>query len=246
MNPNATPARAKRWLICIAIPGILIMLVLGSWQVQRLMWKNSTNDFRQERARSEAVLLPESVEDVAGMLYRPVWLEGRFQHGKEMYLAARSFRSNPGFHVITPFERLDGSVLLVNRGWIPMDRRDPASRAEGQVEGVMRIEGLLATSVQPGWMTPENVPAENFWYWLDMPTLSAQAGIEPRDYLVDAGPAANPGGYPIGGQTKVELRNSHVQYVVTWYAMAVTLGVITFLMMRGARRRATQAEGEQN
>ncbi len=237
-SPNATLPRAKRWLIFIAIPGILILLALGSWQVQRLMWKNETNAFRQERAQSEAVLLPASVADVSAMLFRPVWLEGRFQHDKEMYLAARSYRSNPGFHVITPFERSDGSVLLVNRGWVPVDRKDPASRAEGQVEGLVRVEGLLNTSVEPGWMTPDNLPHEKFWYWLDLPALAGEAGIEVRDYLVDAGPAANPGGFPIGGQTKIELRNSHIQYVVTWFALAATLAVITFLMLRGARRRA--------
>ena len=195
-SPNATLPRAKRWLIFIAIPGILILLALGSWQVQRLMWKNETNAFRQERAQSEAVLLPASVADVSAMLFRPVWLEGRFQHDKEMYLAARSYRSNPGFHVITPFERSDGSVLLVNRGWVPVDRKDPASRAEGQVEGLVRVEGLLNTSVEPGWMTPDNLPHEKFWYWLDLPALAGEAGIEVRDYLVDAGPAPTPGHGP--------------------------------------------------
>ena len=70
--------RAKRWLIFIAIPGILIMLALGVWQVQRLMWKNETNAFRQARAQSEAIALPASVEDIPAMLFRPVWLEGRF------------------------------------------------------------------------------------------------------------------------------------------------------------------------
>jgi surfeit locus 1 family protein len=240
-NPNPSPLHAKRWVIFVAIPGILILLALGSWQVQRMMWKNDTNAFRQARAQSEAIALPADVEDIDAMQFRPVWLEGHFQHEKELFLAARSYRSNPGYHVITPFERTDGSVVLVNRGWIPLDRRDPASRAEGQIEGMVRIEGLLNTSVEPGWMTPDNVPDENFWYWLDMPSLSAQAGIAARDYLVDAGPATNPGGYPIGGQTILELRNSHVQYVVTWFAMALTLGVITILMLRGARRRAQQS-----
>lgn len=240
-NPNTTVPRARRWVIFVAIPGILILLALGSWQVQRMMWKNDTNAFRQARAQSEAIALPADVEDIDAMLFRPVWLEGQFQHEKELFLAARSYRSNPGYQVITPFERTDGTVILVNRGWIPLDRRDPASRAEGQIEGMVRIEGLLNTSVEPGWMTPDNVPDENFWYWLDMPSLSAQAGIAARDYLVDAGPATNPGGYPIGGQTILELRNSHVQYVVTWFAMALTLGAITILMLRGARRRAQQS-----
>lgn len=245
-TPNASLPRAKRWVIFVAIPGILILLALGSWQVQRLMWKYDTNAFRHDRSQSEAIALPALVEDTATMHFRPVWLEGRFLHDKEMFLAARSYRSNPGYHVITPFERSDGSVLLVNRGWIPLARRDPTTRAEGQIAGVVRIEGLLAIGVEPGWMTPDNVPDENFWYWLDLPSLSAQAGIAPRDYLIDAGPAANPGGFPVGGQSNIELRNEHMQYVVIWYALALCLGVITYLMLRGARRRGQQPDGENN
>ena len=141
---------ARRWVIFVAIPGILILLALGSWQVQRLMWKNEANEFRQNRANSEAVALPEMVEDAAAMLYRPVWLEGRFQHQHETYLAARSYNSNPGYHVITPFERSDGGLVLVNRGWVPLDHKDPTTRGAGQIEGVVRIEGFL---------TGGNVPA---------------------------------------------------------------------------------------
>ena len=241
-NHETSLPRARRWAIFIAIPGVLILLALGSWQVYRLMWKNDANEFRQMRAQSEAVALPAVVGDVAEMLYRPVWLEGRFRHGQEMYLAARSYNSNPGYHVITPFETGDGGAVLVNRGWVPVDKKEPATRAEGQVEGVLRLEGLLAGGNTPGWMTPDNVPADNFWYWIDLPSLYGHAGLEARDYLIDAGAAANPGGYPIGGQTKTELRNAHLQYVVIWYALAACLGVITFLMLRGARRQARRTD----
>ena len=230
--------RARRWAIFVAIPGVLILLALGSWQMQRLMWKNGINEFRDMRSQSEAMALPGVVEDVAAMLYRPVWLEGRFRHQQEMFLAARSYNSNPGYHVITPFERQDGSLVLINRGWIPLDRKEPATRGDGQIDGVVRIEGLLTGGNIPGWMTPDNVPEENFWYWIDLPSLYGNAGVAPRDYLVDAGAAANPGGFPIGGQTKTELRNEHLQYAVIWYALAASLGLITYLMLRDGRRRA--------
>ncbi len=242
---EATLLRARRWVIFIAIPGAMILLALGSWQVQRLMWKNGINEFREIRSQSEAVALPGVVEDAAAMLYRPVWLAGRFRHEREMYLAARSYNSNPGYHVITPFETSLGGVVLVNRGWIPLDRKDPARRGEGQVDGVVRIEGLLTGGNIPGWMTPDNVPAENFWYWIDLPSLYGHAGLEPRDYLIDAGAAANPGGFPIGGQTKTELRNEHLQYAIIWYVLAAGLGVITYLMLRDARRRAHRSAAER-
>ena len=110
----------------------------------------------------------------------------------------------------------------------------------------MRIEGLLTSGNVPGWVTPDNVPDENFWYWIDLPSLYGHAGLEPRDYLIDAGAAANPGGYPIGGQTKIELRNEHLQYVVIWYALAACLGMITYLMLRNARRNKSRRRIEDD
>lgn len=236
---------ARRWVIFVAIPGVTILLALGSWQVQRLMWKNGANEYRQVRSQSEAIALPPVVEDVEDMLYRPVWLTGRFLHDQEMFLAARSYNSNTGYQVITPFERSDGGLVLINRGWVPIDRKEPATRSAGQIGGELRIEGLMTTGNIPGWMTPDNAPEENFWYWIDLPSLYGHAGAEPRNYMIDAGAAANPGRYPIGGQTKTELRNEHLQYVVIWYALAACLGVISYLMLRGARRRARET-GEES
>ena len=93
---EASLPRARRWVIFVAIPGVMILLALGSWQVQRLMWKNSVNEFRQIRSQSEAIALPNVVENAEAMLYRPVWLKGRFHHEQEMYLAARSYNSYMG------------------------------------------------------------------------------------------------------------------------------------------------------
>ncbi len=239
--PETSLPRARRWIVFVAIPGVLILLALGSWQVHRLVWKNNVNEFRQVQSQSEAIALPSHLADVEAMLYRPVWFDGAFHHDQEMYLGARSYNGNPGYHVITPFERADGGgVLLVNRGWVPPDRKGPARRADGQIAGQVRIEGLLTSSNIPGWLTPENVPEENFWYWVDLPSLYRQAGLVPLDYLVDAGPTVNPGGYPIGGQTKTELRNEHLQYAVIWFALAVCLLGITYLMLHGARQKKVE------
>lgn len=225
----------------MAIPGVLILLGLGSWQVQRLIWKNEANEFRTAQAQAEPMPLPLEV-DIDALAFRPVWVEGRFLHAQEMFLAARSHKSQTGYQVITPFETADGRAVLINRGWIPLDRKEPSTRAEGQVEGVVRIEGLIVPGGRPGWFTPDNRPDENFWFWVDLDSLAAHAGIPPQRYLIDAGPAPNPGGLPIGGQTRVELRNEHFQYIVIWYALAVGLATIYVLFMRGERRRAQQSE----
>ncbi len=240
---RVTSERARRRATLFAIPGIIILLALGSWQVHRLMWKTELNEERSAQFQAEAVMLPAELADADDFAYRRVWLEGSFRHEAEMFLAARTFDRRVGYQIITPFERLDGSAVLVNRGWVPLDNKEPETRLGGQIEGTYRLEGVVVPSGRVGWFTPDNEPENNIWFWTDTEALAAKAGIPPPSFLVDAGPTPNPGGLPIGGQTKVELRSEHMQYIVIWYALAIGLAVIyTIYMRRGPREYEDEDE----
>ena len=235
-RPRVTSARARRQATWFAIPGILILLALGSWQVHRLIWKTELNEERRASHQAEAVMLPADLADSDSFAYRRVWLEGRFRHEAEMFLAARTHDRRVGYQIITPFERADGPVVLVNRGWVPLESKEPETRLGGQIHGTARLEGTVVPGGRAGWFTPDNEPENNIWFWTDTESLAAKAGIPAPSYLVDAGPSPNPGGLPIGGQTKVELRSEHMQYIVIWYALAISLGVIYVIFMRRGRQ----------
>ena len=209
------------------------MLALGAWQTQRLSWKASEQAFRDARVAEEPIALPAGVDDPAALFYRRVVVEGTFQHDKEMLLGARSHKGSLGFQVITPLVRADGSTILFNRGWVPLERKEPRHRRAGQVEGPQRLEGLVVPGGKDAWFAPANQPDEKIWYWVDLASLSASAGIPTQTFVVDAGPAENPGGFPIGGQTIVKLRNEHLSYVITWFCLAIGLAVIYVIFMRG-------------
>jgi surfeit locus 1 family protein len=146
-----------------------------------------------------------------------------------MYLAARTMQGAVGYQVVTPLKRADGSFLLVNRGWVPDDRKDPATRPDGQVSGTVAVEGAIRIPGRQHWLQPDNEPAKNLWFWSDLAAMAGHAAIPP-DQLVpvflEAGAAPNPDGLPIGGQTRVNLPNDHLQYAITWFALAVGLAVI--------------------
>jgi surfeit locus 1 family protein len=194
------------------------------------------NEERLARHQAEAVMLPASLDDPAAFEFRRVWLDGRFRNEAEMFLAARTHNRRVGYQIITPFERTDGTVVLVNRGWVPLESKEPETRLGGQVSGPVRVEGLVVLGQSPGWLTPDNTPDENFWFWVDLESLAAKAGIPTPTFLVDAGATPNPGGLPIGGQTNIELRSQHVQYIVIWYSFAISLTVIYLLFTRRGRR----------
>lgn len=210
----------------------LVLLALGSWQVQRLVWKSRLIEDREARAEVQAVPLPGAIADPAAWDYRRVTLSGRFLHEHEMLLGARSLNGNVGYHLVTPLAEPGGRILLVDRGWIPLDKKDAATRAAGNPEGPVTIQGVFRVPPEPNWLTPDNAPDENFWYWFDIPAMAAHTGLTLAPFYVEAGDAPNPGGFPIGGQTRIALPNDHLQYAITWYALAIAFAVIVLVYHR--------------
>ncbi len=217
----------------IAVPGVLLLLGLGTWQVVRLAEKTTLNAYRAERVEAPAVALPARVVDSAEFDFRRVALAGVFRHDRELYLNARSQRGNAGYHILTPLIRDGAPPVLINRGWAPYDRKNPDRRAEGQAQGRMQVEGILRREPRRGWLMPDNDPAKNEWFWYDLPMMARATGFDDlAPFYVEAVATPNPGGFPIGGQTIVELPSPHLQYAVTWYALAVALAVIYVMWHR--------------
>jgi surfeit locus 1 family protein len=242
------------WPTVITIPAVAVMLFLALWQLERLEWKTELIEVRQARVTAPAVSLPGPGAPADAFEYFPVRVEGSFLHDSEMYLGARSMRGNVGFQVVTPFRVAAGTgadaeaerIILVNRGWVPDTHRDPARRPEGQVAGVLTLEGTLRWPAERAWLQPENEPDKNFWFYMDLPAMAAHAGVAANTrYYVEASALPNPGGLPIGGQTRVDLPNDHLHYALTWFALAATLIVIYVLFhyRRAEELRAGRHEG---
>ncbi len=222
--------RPTLWPTVFSVPAFILMIGLCMWQVQRLHWKEDLIAARESRVAAEPAALPQAGADPAGLEYRRVRLEGTFIHNKELFLGARSLNGNPGYHVLTPFALADGGFVLVNRGWVPIERKAPDARADGQLEGSQLVEGIVRLAPGKAWMQPDNEPGNNMWFYVDLPAMAAASGIDLRtDLYVDAGPAENAGTYPVGGQTRMELPNDHLQYAITWGLLAVALAVIYVL-----------------
>jgi surfeit locus 1 family protein len=82
---------------------------------------------------------------------------------------------------------------------------------------------------RPNWLLPNNRPDLNYWFWGDLPAMAKAAKLDPvrvAPFYIDADAAPNPGGWPKGGTTRLELPNNHLQYALTWFSLAVALIVI--------------------
>lgn len=222
------------------IPALIILLALGTWQVQRLFWKLDLIATVEAGIKAAPVDLPAVVADPQAWHYRNVTVRGTFDHAHEFYLLAQSRRGNYGYQVLVPLKRSDApGYIMVDRGWVPPEKKDPATRREGQLAGEQTIRGIAHVAPAPGWLTPDNNPKENLWFSPDLAAMArlAGAGTVPN-LIVDADDTAVPGGAPKGGQTKLDFPNNHLAYAVTWYGAAIVLAAIYVLWHR---RRARDA-----
>jgi len=231
-----TALRPLLWPTIFTVPTMLLLLALGSWQIERLYWKRELIEQRQA-AVSAAPVGVRSLEDAKGMEFRHVTDEGVFLHDKEIFLGATSEVGRQGYQILTPLLEPGGRMVFVNRGFIPAELKDPARRAAGQLAGTVRVQGLLRLppAGRPAWFLPDNRPDLNYWFWVDLPAMSAADKLEPdrvASFYIDADASPNPGGWPKGGVTRLALPNDHLQYAITWFSLAVALMVIYFLFHR--------------
>lgn len=230
------------WPTAITLVAVVTTLGLGVWQVQRLFWKQALIENRQIKSQAAALTALPKAFDPAVHGFRRATVTGTFLHGKELHLGGRSQNGNLGFHVITPLRLGDGSHLLVNRGWVPTSLKTPPLRAAGQLKGTVTVTGYLRGSQQQGWFTRDNKPGINMWYFVDLRAMAAATGLKNvRPYYLEAVKASIPGGYPLGGQTRLELRNDHLQYAITWFSIAIA-GLVIWYLWHRRREREDSAE----
>jgi surfeit locus 1 family protein len=226
----------------LVIASLAILLALGTWQVERLYWKEGLLADIAERRAAEPVQLAEVEQALASgedIEYRRVSLSGTFDHTKERHFFA-TFEGRTGFYIYTPTTLVDGRTIFVNRGFVPYEMKEPATRAAGEVTGAQVITGYARSKLaeKPSMIVPDNDLAKNIFYWKDLDAMAASAGLsEVIPMFVDADTAVtNPGGWPKGGVTQFDLPNNHLQYAVTWYGLAAALVAVVFGMWWRSRR----------
>jgi surfeit locus 1 family protein len=236
---GALQFRPRLWPSVAALAALIVLLSLGTWQVERLRWKEALIAARDARLAAPAELLPAQA-DWPAWDFRRVEVQGTFRHDLEQLFGASGHAGEVGHHVLTPLVRADGTALLVDRGWVPADKAHPATRREGLPEGPVTVTGIARYRGDhvTNWFTPANQPEQAMWFSYDLPGLEAALGLALLPVVVEADDRPNPGGLPIGGLTRIALTNNHLQYAITWYGLALTLvGVyVAFSLRRGGAR----------
>lgn len=241
----------------LAGPGIVtavavaILVSLGTWQANRLAWKERLVAQVTARLDDAPVPAPGPSEwpglDVSAAEYTPVSVTGTFDETREAYVIfaltrPRGPHGGPGYMVMTPLETTEGWTVYVNRGFVPADRKLPAQRPGSSVSGQVSVAGLLRVPSQRPWYVLSDDAAGNAWFSRD-PMLYAAAYGAPSaqiaPYIIDAAfDPSLPDGLPQGGETPITFSNNHLGYAITWYGLALAaIGVFIAF----ARRRLSSS-----
>ena len=248
------PSR-RSWLGA-ALPALfafIVLIGLGTWQVQRKAWKEALIASLTEQLAAPPRPLPAARDwprlKATQDEYRRVTFTAAFDHGAEalVYGAASAFRpdvSGPGDWVFTPARLADGSVVMVDRGFVPESRQDPNSRAAGQITGPVEIIGALRWPETRHWFTPKDDPGHNLFFARDPQAIAAAKSLSAvAPFYVEQEAPVPPGGLPAPGKIAVNLPNNHLQYVITWYGLAAALAGVFAVWTFGARRRENGGPG---
>jgi len=154
-DPEQARPRRLRNLLGLFVPAAIVftvLIALGTWQLERKAWKEALIATLGERLAAPPTALPPPANWPAlnrdDAEYRHVAFTATLDDSKEalVYAAASAFRpdvSGPGYWVFTPARLADGGVVMVNRGFVPQDRANPATRPGGRLTGPIAITGTV-------------------------------------------------------------------------------------------------------
>lgn len=246
-----TIARFKKTGLTFALFSFFILFVaLGTWQLKRLQWKQDLIQRVTQRVHAPAVAAPDpsrwSQINAEADEYRHVKITGIFLYNLTTRVQAVT-QFGRGFWLMTPLRCVDGSVVLINRGFVPEKEKISGQVLQGSTKNklseLVQISGLMRMSEPNGAFLRRNDPANNRWYSRDIHAVAAMHKLSRvAPYFIDAEAPKiilqqntrdkYPVEYPIAGLTVIQFHNNHVVYALTWYALALMLAGYSYWLVR--------------
>jgi surfeit locus 1 family protein len=228
------------------VAALAVLVALGAWQLERRQWKEALIAELDRKLATPPAALPPPERwpqlKAEADEFRRAAFPAELIPGEEalVYSSGSPLRpdaTGPGYWVFAPARLSGGSLVVVNRGFVPEGKQNPNSHSAPS--GVIDIIGAMRWPEQRGMFTPADTPTKNLWFARDPAAMAAAKswGNVAPFYIDQEAPPA-PGGLPKVGPLKPSLPNNHLQYAVTWYGLALVILISALLFWRARRRCA--------
>lgn len=229
-----------RWLAfhAVVLAAIVGMLAASRWQWHRHQAREDLERRVAERVGAPPVALDELLVagvEPADVEWRTVTASGHFDDAGEIRIVNRSLDGRAGDHIATPFVLDDGRVLVVNRGWLPIDvEPPPAGDAETTITGRLRQSQRRGT----GQLGDPSAGVLDVAQRIDLDRLAPQLGgnVVPM-YVELVDPQHVPGTLPEPIPASLGAAPAHLSYTFQWLIFAVCVAIGWVLAVRRSARR---------
>lgn len=213
----------------MSVIGIGCLLSLGTWQLYRLEWKQSLQQQLTKVLGQPAQHLEDFIQENSAppQEFQKIVVTGTFDPTRHLKWMARTHEGQHGYHLIVPFHLSMGATILVDRGWVPQGVTAISLPKENETLTLMVRYGQI-----PSLFTPESNMSKGEIYHIEPKEIARD--LELMTLLPYYGILLNPPQdmYPIVSEPQLSLRNHHLSYALTWYALALALAVIYVIYIR--------------
>jgi len=217
-----------------------VLVGLGAWQLQRKEWKENLIDSMTARFQAPPQNLPAQDKwpemTAENSEFLRVKIDADFWPTRDAYAyiagsALRDDIKSPGYFVFRPAKLPDGRIVVVNRGYVPLDDTEQSKPGRVTLTGYLRWPEPKSMFVSSSDSNGET------WFVRDQRAMAAMRGWgEVAPFYIDQEAPVPEGGLPRPAKLQVTLRNDHLGYALTWFGLAAVL-VIVFASWLFSRRR---------
>jgi|GEM_PF-1677091 len=231
-------ARVPFGFTILVIFGLVALCGLGAWQLSAHFWQQKLGEIRDERLILPPVPLASDMGFRLGYVFTVVEARGTYLHDKELTVRLQHFDTEPGVHVVTPLKLEDGTIVMVDRGWVPYDRKLPEVKPEGEIT----VVGALKPPGLRGVFKPRNDASAGKWYAVDPKAMGRALNLDKvRPYFIELAPdQAAKGLLPKSGYAPYVPNNSNLYFAIGWFVASLGMVLIWF-----ERRRKARIEAEE-
>lgn len=257
-----TAVAERRWFGfgLFTLTMVALFVGLGVWQLQRRVEKHALIAALTERLAAEPVALP-LVSTWDGLTaqkdeFRRVRFRASYSAGADamVYSAGSAVRddiSGPGTWAFIPARLESGEIVVVNAGFVQNTMQDRADQDRAVARLITGrdtdLVGYIRFPEKAGVLTPAPNIEKRLWFVRDHLAMAqalgwASAGSKIAPFYIDLEQPVPPSGIPKPGPLQVHLKDDHMQYAITWFALAGAVVIAFFVWWRAKRHPSVESE----